>query len=237
MFLFRKPPTPEQIEAGFRKRAPWVTRFRIGEREYGGAHAFDDDQRIGQFFAAFPRARTILELGSLEGGQTFQLAKRPGVSLVAVEGRRFNLDKARYVQKLLKVENVKFVQADLEKKPLAALGQFDVVFNSGLLYHLPRPWELLDQLRAAASRAFLWTHYAAEDKVTETINGFPGHWYQEHGPKDPLSGLSPKSFWITLPSMLGRLERNGFEHFNIIEDNPQHPNGPCVTLAAWAGEA
>lgn len=235
--LFGKPPTPEQIEAGFKKRAPWVTRFKIGEREYGGAHTFDDDRRIGQFFEAFPRVRAILELGSLEGGQTFQLAKRAGVSLLAVEGRKFNLDKARYVQKLLKIENVKFVQGDLEKKPLASFGQFDVVFNSGLLYHLPRPWELLDQLRAAAPRVFLWTHYAAADRMTETINDFPGHWFQEHGPTDPLSGLSPKSFWITLASLTGRLKHNGFDQIKVIEDDPQHPNGPCVTLAAWAGEA
>jgi SAM-dependent methyltransferase len=235
--FFRKPTTPEQIEAGFRKRGLWITCFKIGGRAYGGAHAFDADPRIGQFFEAFPRAHTILELGSLEGGQTFQLAKRPGVSLLAVEGRKFNLDKARYVQKLLEVENVRFAQADLEKRSLASFGQFDAVFNSGLLYHLPRPWELLDQLRAAAPRVFLWTHYAAEDNVTETINGFPGHWFREHGPSDPLSGLSPKSFWITLASLIARLKQNGFDQIKVIEDNPHHQNGPSVTLAAWVGEA
>jgi hypothetical protein len=141
------------------------------------------------------------------------------------------------VQKLLKVENVRFAQADLEKRALASFGQFDVVFNSGLLYHLPRPWELLDQLRAAAPRVFLWTHYAAEDKVTETINGFPGHWFQEHGYSDPLSGLSPRSFWITLASLIGRLKQNGFDQVQIVEDNLQHQNGPCVMLAARTGEA
>lgn len=235
--FWKSHPTPAQIAAGFRKRSPWVTRFTIHGQFYGGSFNPEDDARIPQFFGVFSGVRQILELGCLEGGQTFQLAKQPGVQVTAIEGRRLNLDKARYVAQLLGVTNVKFVHTDLEKRPLHTLGRFDVVFCSGVLYHLPRPWELLDGLRAVAPRVFLWTHYAAPDKVTETLNGFPGHWYQEHGKDDPLSGMSARSFWITLPSLLDRLQRNGFESFRILEENVQHPNGPCVTLAAWSGMA
>lgn len=236
--MFRpKPPNPAQIAEGFRRREPWVTRFTIAGQTYGGYFDAESDIRIPQFFESFPSVRTILELGCLEGGHTFQLAKRASVKILAIDARRKNLDKARYVGRLLGVTNVKFVHFDLEKRSLLSLGKFDVVFCSGVLYHLPRPWELLDSLRLVAPRLFLWTHYAAPDKVTETLNGFPGHWYQEHGKDDPLSGMSPKSFWITLPSLLERLRQNGFESFKLGEDNPHHPNGPCVTLAAWVGAA
>lgn len=235
--FWNKPKTPAQIAAGFQRRAPWVTRFMIDGQAYGGAFDPAADPRIPQFYAAFPTVRTILELGCLEGGQTFQLAARPGVSVTAVDARRFNLEKARYVAGLLGVRNVRFVQANLEQRPLSAFGQFDAVFCSGVLYHLPRPWELLDGFRAAAPRVFIWTQYADEAKVTETREGFPGHWYQEHGPTDALSGMSPKSFWITLPSLLERLRRNGFTAHQVLEDNRAHPNGPSVTLAAWAADA
>ncbi len=235
--VWNKPKTPAQIAAGFQRRAPWVTRFTIDGQVYGGDFDVEHDVRIPQFYETFPTVSTILELGSLEGGQTFKLARRPGVRLTSVEARRGNLEKARFVQGLVGVSNVRFVQADLEKRPLSAFGQFDAVFCSGVLYHLPRPWELLDGLRAATPRVFIWTQYADEAKVTETIAGFPGHWYQEHGPTDPLSGMSPKSFWITLASLLARLERNGFTAVKILEDNRAHPNGPSVTLAAWAGDA
>lgn len=228
-----KKPSPEQIAQGFRKRGLWITRFTIQGKEYGGDFQVEADRRIPQFFETFPTVRTILELGCLEGGQTFQLAKHADVQITAVEARKFNLEKARYVQQLLEVKNVKFVQADLEKKPLSAFGQFDAVFCSGLLYHLPQPWELLDNLWSASHRVFMWTHYAADNKVTETIAGFPGHWFQESGQADPLSGMSPKSFWITLPALINRLERNGFDHIKIIEDDRYHQNGPCVTLAGW----
>lgn len=235
--FWNRSPAPAQIAAGFRKRAPWVTRFIIHGQPYGGQFDAEHDVRIRQFFEVFPSVRRLLELGCLEGGHTFQLAKHTDLHITAVDARHSNLSKARYVSKLLGVQNVSFVQADLEKRALSSFGQFDAVFCSGLLYHLPRPWDMLDGLRAAAPRVFIWTHYAAEDRATETNHGFRGHWYQEHGPADPLSGMSPKSFWITLPSIVERLNRNGFESVTIIADEREHPHGPCVTLAAWTGAA
>ena len=62
----------------FSRRAPWITHFTIDGVEYGGDYK-PTDRRIPQFFAHFPDVRTILELGSLEGGQTFLLAQHPGV--------------------------------------------------------------------------------------------------------------------------------------------------------------
>lgn len=189
---------------------------------------------MGQFFETFPEVQTILELGSLEGGHSFLLAERDGVSITAVEGRAYNVEKATFIQKSIRTKSVRFVIADLEKQPLLSLGQFDAIFCLGLLYHLPRPWELIDQLREVSPRVFIWTHYAPEDKATEFVNEFPGMWYEEGGIEDPLSGLSPKSFWLPLPALKDRLRKNGFEHIKVIENLEMHPNGkgPCVTLAA-----
>jgi hypothetical protein len=233
--LFGKSPTPEQIEEGFRNHGDWMTRFEIGGRDYGGKFNFRHDDRLKWFYEIFPQARRILEVGSLEGGQTFRLAERPGSRIVAVESREFNNKKARYVQSLLKIKNVEFVQADVETTPLLSFGRFDAVLCCGLLYHLPRPWEFLDQLGSVTRGVYVGTHYAAEEKVTETINGFPGHWYQELGYADPMSGMSPRSFWITLPSLIARLKKNGFNQVRILSD-AREANGPFVILAAWIGE-
>jgi SAM-dependent methyltransferase len=234
--LFGKSPTPGEIEAGFRKHGAWMTRFRIGDRDYGGNFNFMYDERLKWFYEVFPDVSTILELGSLEGGQSFRLAQQPGVQIVAIESRDYNIEKARHVQKLLNVKNVKFVQVDLEKTPLASFGRFDAVLCCGLLYHLSRPWEVLDGLKPVTRCVYVGTHYAAENKVTEVVNGFPGHWYQEQGYADPMSGMSNKSFWITLPSLIGRLKHNGFNQVKVLADSPEAPNGPFVILAAWVGE-
>ncbi len=99
------------------------------------------------FGVSRPRARRILELGSLEGAHTVQLAARPGVEeVVAIEGRAANIRKAELVTRLLEVRNVRYVEANLETTDLLAqFGRFDAIFCSGLLYHLPEPWKLIEQ--------------------------------------------------------------------------------------------
>lgn len=225
----------KNIKKEFQKRKPWVTQFTIGGKRYGGKISFDNDARIKQFFDCFPNVHSILDLGILEGGQTFQLAKQAGVHVIGVEGRQSNIEKAKFVQQLLGIKNVEFIQANLENTRLSTFGHFDAVFCSGLLYHLSEPWKLIKEIGNITHIVFIWTHYAAEDKANEIANGFHGFWYQEGGFQEPLSGLSPRSFWVTLSSLKDMLKQYDFTNLKIIEDNSKHPNGSCVTLAAWKG--
>lgn len=219
----------DALAAEFAARGPWVTRFVIDGRSYGGSVAFDDP-RVEWFFERFPEGGRVLELGSLEGGHTFQLAAR-SARVTAIEGRPQNVERARFVQGVLGVENVEFVEADLEQTPLRTFGRFDAVFCSGLLYHLPRPWELIAQLGEVAPGVFLWTHYAKTAKTT--ADGVAGIWYSEHGRKDPLSGLSRRSFWPTLPELRRLLAEAGLARIELVRDEPDHDHGPTVTLTAW----
>ena len=229
-----KPLRHRLVARGFERRGPWVSQFTVDGVEYGGETPFDDDVRLDEFHAAFPEARRILELGCLEGGHTMELARTPGVRITAVEGRRANLERARWISRLLGVRGVTFVEADLEERPPSSFGQFDVVFCVGLLYHLPRPWRLVDDLRAAAPGVFMWPHYAAEDEAIDEVDGSPGRCYEEFGIEDPLSGLSPKSFWPTLDALVQRLLATGYGRVDIIRDEPDNPHGPTITLAAHA---
>jgi hypothetical protein len=51
---------------------------------------------------------------------------------------------------------------------------------------------------------------------------------------DPLSGLSQESFWPTLDSLKNMLVQSGYRTVRVVQDQPQHPHGPAVTLAAQA---
>src|SRR5207248_10079272 len=152
--------------------------------------------------------------------------------VTAIEGRAANLDKARLVQGLLGVDNVTFVEADLETAELTELGRFDALFCVGLLYHLRRPWMLLDRFSSLSDRVFLQTHYA--ETAEETLDGVPGRTYSEFGTSDPLSGLSHTSFWLTLPALVERLEQSGYA-VRELDRSLAHPHGPIVTLAAVRG--
>lgn len=225
------------LTAEFARLGPWIFQFRIDGQDYGGGISAVGDGRIDQFFRFAPEAETILELGSLEGAQTFILAETPGVRRVlALEGREANLRKARFVQELLQVNNVEFAQANLEHAELVQFGKFDAVFCCGLLYHLPEPWKLIEQLPTIAPALFIWTQYAAEEEAMEIENGLRGKVHGEGGPDEPLSGLSPTAIWLTLASLRSVLRAAGYQRIDIIDDDPSHANGPAVTVGARLDE-
>lgn len=199
------------LEERFREVGPWWTQFVIDGRTYGGTTSFADDQRVPTFLewaGTWPR---ILELGSLEGAHTFQLAACEGVEeVIGLEGRDANIRRARLILEILPNPKVTFHHVDVaaEDSRLEEFLPVDAVLCAGVLYHLPEPWRLLRRLAAGTPRLFLDTHYAA---VAETeVNGYRGRWFQEGGLADPLSGLSARSFWPTVDELLRMCGDCGF---------------------------
>jgi hypothetical protein len=60
-----------------------------------------------------------------------------------------------FVKRYFRLESVEFVLADLRSVEFTRFGRFDVVFNSGVLYHLDAPWDLLQRLEKVAQRMLL----------------------------------------------------------------------------------
>ena len=223
-----------QLEASFARRGPWVTKFTVDGRAFGGDFDAMHDARIEQFTRAFPSARSVLELGSLEGGHTIALARQPSVShVLGLEGRRDNLRRAKFVKRVLGVHNVEFKHVNLEEPhALEGFGTHDAVFCCGLLYHLPRPWELLAQITTVTDNLFLSTHVCMPENASTAREGYEGTWYDEHGIDDPLSGLSNRSFWPTLESLEAMVRDAGFAQVETMRIDEHHPNGPIVELSA-----
>ena len=222
-----------QLEEQFAKLGPWTYQFQIGGKIYGGGISAEGDVRVERFFHYAPEVKTILELGALEGAHSFILAQRPGVErVVALEGREANLHKARFVQNLLEVRNVEFIQANLEHTDLARVGKFDAVFCCGLLYHLPEPWKLVEQLAPVAPVFYIWTQYAREEEARDVGPGLRGKIHIEGGEDEPLSGMSATATWLTVQSLRDLLRASGYKQVDVIYDDPAHPNGPAVTIGA-----
>jgi hypothetical protein len=221
----------------FERRKPWVTQFVVNGTAYGGWYNAAADLRLGQFRTQFPEARRILELGSLEGGHSFALAASPMIDgVVAVEGRKRSLDRARFVQGVLGDRKVTFTHGSLETLDLVPLGRFDAVLCLGLLYHLPKPWTLVERMAAVADGVFLWTQYAGPRHARQRRGGYDGTVYREwRWLFEPLSGLSFTSFWPTLDELVRMLADHGFTKSTIVEDAPEHDHGPAITLAARKG--
>ncbi len=222
------------LRAEFEALGPWITRFEIDGEAFGGWYdaASGTDERVQHFLAAFPKARSVLELGCLEGGHTVAIARAlDAPRVVAIEGRPANADRARLVMRTLGLSNVEIEQADLETLDLRTLGRFDAVFNCGLLYHLPRPWELLGRLADITQGMYLSTHYCRDEQANAEVNGYSGLLYGEYGLDEPLSGLSAQSFWPTRASLLAMLRTSGFGKCTVTFDHVDHENGPLIGLS------
>jgi SAM-dependent methyltransferase len=203
-----------------------VTRFEIDGQAYGGDYDPAGDVRLTAFWQAFPDARRVLEIGSLEGGHTLQLAAR-AAEVVAVESRPSNLRRAKHAQRLLGATGIRWVQADVEQADLTVEGEFDAIFCAGVLYHLPEPSKLLDQMVRLAPGALIWTHVAQNG--SEKHDGFVGEWFAELGVGDPTSGMSSRSFWPTRESLVARLRRD-YGDVDVVQENRHHPNGHALTI-------
>ena len=181
------------LEADLAKLAPWVFQFQIDGHDYGGAISAGRRRARRAIFSLRAHAATILELGALEGAETFLLAERPGMKKVlALEGRAAESPQGSIRPGTLAREDAEFAQANLEEADLSSYGKFDAVFCCGLLYHLPKPWELIQRLSSVAPIFFVWTSYAPENEAIDLPNGLRGKIQSEGGPDEPLSGLSPQ---------------------------------------------
>ena len=145
--------------------------------------------------------------------------------------RDYNVEKARLVQRLLGITNVTFVEANLETFDLKCLGRFDAIYCVGLLYHLPKPSELLAKLKEVSDVLYLNTHYCRANCVSCTVDGHEGANWREFGYRDPLSGLSNWSFWPTLKSLTKILLDAGYVPEILETDSTargQCPHGTTI---------
>ncbi len=121
----------------------------------------------------------------------------------------------------------------MEKAELRDLGNFDAIYCCGLLYHLPAPWRLVQQFAAVSQHLFLWTHYCRDSEVDISVDGFEGRMLPEGGIDEPLSGLSPHSFWPTIGALVNMLTAAGFPVLDILSDDPTQSDGPAITIVAF----
>jgi len=217
-------PTNE-LRDDFNRRGPWSTGFQIAGELYGSRSFIPDGLLEQRCLSLFPDAREIIELGSLECGRTRYFAES-GRRVIAIEGRIANIERAGFIRSLFKLANVELHYGNLEQG--IAASPCDLVYAVGILYHLPRPWELLNECAKLSPNLFLWTHIARDHEATVKVGGNEyGSYmrYQEHGIADPLSGLSPVSLWPTRAALLTMLDRAGYAVRQIVSEEPGHPAG------------
>lgn len=184
-------------------------------------------------FVPSPRPLRVLDLGSLEGGLSFELA-REGWDVTGMEGRASNLEKSERIRAYFGLDNLRFELRDVKTLSPERDGRFDAVVCCGLLYHLDNPFAFLRTLRAITAEdglLFIDTHVAPDEassrhatyaahlseRATFEDGGrrYEGCWFAEPSGGSTLeqqwSAISnERSFWPTRRSLISAMYHAGF---------------------------
>lgn len=232
----------DQELADFTTAIAWETGTRLpdgrilGNPDVRGFVASEEDYRIRALDERLGDERGhVLELGSGEGYHTVQLARR-FEKVTAIEARPKNVICSLVNLYVHGVENVRLLKMDArELSP--TLGRFDLVFHSGVLYHLSNPVEHLRRVVALSDRLLLDTHYASRGESTgrcEVVSRgkcYPAAIWGEGGWDDIFSGLEAESRWLERGALLDALADVGYRRVATLSEY-EMPVGPRICL--WA---
>lgn len=252
-----QPPGPQQVLDIFRGEWSSAMPAESGlQTQPGRAPLFEDDRvtwAVTQ--AGGVSGKRILEIGPLEGGHTYMLERAGAAEVVAVEGNTRSYLKCLCVKEVFQLRAVRFLLGDcvsfMERDP----GGWDMVFASGILYHMKDPMGFLALLPKMAPKLLLWTHYFDESIVRATpalahkfgpiekssSNGFAFD-FVEQSYKEALQwsgfcgGSAATSLWLTRDTILGFLRHLGYSRIEVSFETPDHPNGPAFAVYADSGE-
>lgn len=185
------------------------------------------------------RRVSVLDLGALEGGLSFEMA-RAGWEALGVEGREANFRKAELIREYYALPNLRFALKDVKELRPEVDGVFDVILCCGLLYHLDRPIDHLRQLESLLSPdglLFLDTHVAPDEYATrhgthekdlsepvrfrDGEHEYDGRWWREPSAGDLRERMwsavsNERSMWLGRRSLIRALYHSGFRSIHEL---------------------
>lgn len=247
-----KPPDPQNALDLF--AGEWASRLPrpLDQLRAGDSLLFDDPRvrwaidRIGGV-----QDKSVLELGPLEGGHTFMLDRGGAKQVMAIEANERAFLRCLVVKELLGIPAARFVHGDFVAYLAHCDARFDVVFASGVLYHLQDPVALIELLSRVTDTLYLWTMYYDEavlqsssslrHRIVEpTMVDYKGLTYRLYR-HDYLAaawssrfcgGTHKHAHWLTRPDIIRALGHFGFDYVEESFDEPLHENGSALAIIA-----
>lgn len=220
----------------------------------GDASLFEDN-RPSWFASLIPDGllfKSVLDLGPFEAYQTYHLEKLGAASIDAVEGNRINFLKCLCLKEIYGLRT-RFKHGDL----LGALqnaSSYDVVWASGVLYHMQDPLAFLTEACRVAKYIYIWTNYYDAAMISESQapnfleqfdigSDYRGRQVRLHARSYllPDYGNLPlywegapedRTYWMELDDIRAVLDLNGFDILGMAVAQMDPPGLPCAQIAA-----
>jgi hypothetical protein len=197
------------------------------------------------------KGASVLELGPLEGFHSYILEELGASDVVAVESNVVAFQKCLIVKNMLDMKT-KYLLGDFNQYLSEQTRHFDLIFASGILYHMVEPAETIQRLCAASDALFLWTHFYDEAAIKsgDFADFFPKDGHIEHeidGIKVThharlyreasewrgfCGGADDYANWLSRADLEKLLDHFGFDIVGVTDDRMDHPHGPSVCLVA-----
>jgi len=250
---------PEDVNAYNLFKGAWSTAFfdknqqNISKGNFGAI----SDNRLFWLFEKFNvKNKRVLELGHLEGGHSVCLENN-GADVIAIESNIGGFLRSLIVKNHYELKT-KFLLGDFTKMVFDE-NEFDLVFASGVLYHMDDPIGFLKKISNYSKSLYLWTHYFEPDLKLWNPNLKSklerGKWNYKEPQIENYEGLSVRtikqnyqdalnleglfiggpeeySYWIMKDDLLKLLNKLGYKNIEIAFDEPGHQNGPCFCVFA-----
>jgi hypothetical protein len=244
----RAVPAPQEAINMF--RGEWTSRLP-GYDSGGTATLFEGDERPAWMARAAGGVdgKRILELGPLEGGHTYQL-ERLGARVTALESNSLAFQRCLVVKNLYDLRST-FLLGDFVSYLESSAESYDIVFASGVLYHMRTPVRVIENMCRMADQVFLWTHYydatvqaglpvlarsfSSAATKTETLKGqsitsherrYNSGWLTYFQPGF-CGGMDVSTYWLTLADLKRCFEILGFDVVGCetaVSDHGAHVN-------------
>lgn len=216
----------------------------------GYAALFDDHRiKFAQEILGPFGGRRVLELGPLEGAHSYMLHGY-GANVTAVEANTKSYLRCLCLKEVFGLNRVRFLLGDFLKYLESDGPAFDAIIACGVLYHMPDPVRLLRAISRRTDRILLWTHYFDENLISKRTDQHlfsedentrrmlsPYTGIRKSYPQEALNwsgftgGKEAHAVWLHRESIFRFFVDHGYEITNG-GDEPDHPNGPCLTLCA-----
>jgi SAM-dependent methyltransferase len=236
-------------------RGEWASRLP-GDLKAGAGPMFDEDARPRWFINQIGgvQGKSVLDLGPLEGGHSFQLESH-GAQVTAIEGNQLAFLRCLIAKNTLGMKT-KFYFGDFIQYLDTTNDRFDAVFASGVLYHMQEPLKVLRSMCRVTDHLYLWTHHydhaaiQADPQVRRafksgSVKNFELDGAQATGHEHRYTtglltyfmpgfcgGMKRYTYWIELEAIQNALRQFGFDIVGVELNPASTPHGPNVSIAA-----
>jgi hypothetical protein len=222
----------------------WTCQVPTAEAVTGHMGLFEVDHRPSLVSEAFGSLKSfdILELGSFEGAHTYQLEKKFGArSVTSIEASAQSYLKSVLVKNLLNL-NARILYGDVIRYMEENKKKYDLIFASGILYHMTDPLKLLSLISQRTNRVYIWSLYVSDSiaKIAPIIyesscGGYSCDYYKCYYPTGPgreYSGTESFCCRLKQDDILNALRHYGLSDIRILEQGLAAPDVPSITFVA-----